>query len=400
MSATEKYYNPLSIGDASVPIGTLVADITNASTAMSCAGINALVPVFRISIDNEAMLVTSNIAGVQFMTRGIEGTTAVAHAAGASIYPIVTAASLLNNPLALTTSGDIPYLDASLNQARLPAGGSTTILQGGTVPSWTAAPTIGTSVTSPMHIGGTTTTSALTLRSTSGVGTTNADIVFQVGNNGATEAMRIINSGQLGIGTSGATATVHIQGSATGQTSYALKIDDSAGGNIFNCRDDAYIIVGSGSKVAQFEINSSNALAGVFSSAYNSGSSNIIKYKDYNGATRMVLDMSAGTADGSLLGIGATSPLAKVHIDSATEQLRMSYDSSHYVSHTVSSVGSLTIAPTGTNPSITLTPAGSGVVNLNGPISAAGTAGVTAGPFTIITGITVKNGIVTALTGS
>lgn len=32
--------------------------------------------------------------------------------------------------------------------------------------------------------------------------------------------------------------------------------------------------------------------------------------------------------------------------------------------------------------------------------SSDGTAGVTAGPFTVITGITVKNGIVTALTGS
>ncbi|GAH56630.1 unnamed protein product, partial [marine sediment metagenome] len=43
--------------------------------------------------------------------------------------------------------------------------------------------------------------STLTLRSTSGVGTTGADIIFQVGNNGATEAMRILNSGNVGIGT-------------------------------------------------------------------------------------------------------------------------------------------------------------------------------------------------------
>ena len=59
-----------------------------------------------------------------------------------------------------------------------------------------------TSATGPLVIGGTTTTSTLTLRSTSGVGTTGADIVFQVGNNGATEAMRILNSGLVGIGKS------------------------------------------------------------------------------------------------------------------------------------------------------------------------------------------------------
>jgi hypothetical protein len=48
--------------------------------------------------------------------------------------------------------------------------------------------------------GGSTTTSALTLKSTTGVGTTGADIIFQVGNNGATEAMRINSSGSVGIG--------------------------------------------------------------------------------------------------------------------------------------------------------------------------------------------------------
>ena len=49
----------------------------------------------------------------------------------------------------------------------------------------TIAPT--TSVTTPVVIGGTTTTSTLSLRSTSVVGTTGADIIFQTGNNGATE---------------------------------------------------------------------------------------------------------------------------------------------------------------------------------------------------------------------
>jgi hypothetical protein len=62
-------------------------------------------------------------------------------------------------------------------------------------------PTITTSATVPLLIGGTGTTSTLALRSTSGVGTTGADIIFQVGNNGATEAMRVLNSGFVGIGT-------------------------------------------------------------------------------------------------------------------------------------------------------------------------------------------------------
>ncbi len=57
-------------------------------------------------------------------------------------------------------------------------------------------------VTAPILVGGTTTTSTLTLRSTSGVGIAGADIIFQTGNNGATEAMRILNSGFVGMGIS------------------------------------------------------------------------------------------------------------------------------------------------------------------------------------------------------
>lgn len=62
-------------------------------------------------------------------------------------------------------------------------------------------PTFTTSATGPLFIGGTGTTSTLTLRSTSGVGTTGADIVFQVGNNGATEGLRITNDGNVGVNT-------------------------------------------------------------------------------------------------------------------------------------------------------------------------------------------------------
>lgn len=67
-------------------------------------------------------------------------------------------------------------------------------------PAFSAAPTIGTSVTSPLHIGGTGTGSSLELRSTSGVGATDF-IKFNVGDNGALEAMRITNAGHVGIGT-------------------------------------------------------------------------------------------------------------------------------------------------------------------------------------------------------
>ena len=53
----------------------------------------------------------------------------------------------------------------------------------------------------PTIIGGAATTSDLVLQTTSGVGAAGADMHFLVGNNGAIEAMTILNSGYVGIGT-------------------------------------------------------------------------------------------------------------------------------------------------------------------------------------------------------
>ena len=72
-------------------------------------------------------------------------------------------------------------------------------------------------------IGGTATTDTLILRSTSGAGTTGADIIFQTGNNGATEVGRFLNSGKFKMAQYGA-------GTFTGTPTFALQVDSS--GNI------------------------------------------------------------------------------------------------------------------------------------------------------------------------
>ena len=61
-------------------------------------------------------------------------------------------------------------------------------------------------------IGGTGTTDDLILRTTSGGGASGADLIFQVGNNGATEAMRILNSGNVGIGTMSPSEKLQVSG--------------------------------------------------------------------------------------------------------------------------------------------------------------------------------------------
>lgn len=107
-----------------------------------------------------------------------------------------------------------------------------------------ATPTITTSATGPLFIGGTGTTSTLTLRSTSGVGTTGADIIFQTGNNGATEAMRILNAGSVLIGkTALDLSTVGIQASPSGVCSFSVNfssIDEIINLNNINAGNVSY----------------------------------------------------------------------------------------------------------------------------------------------------------------
>jgi len=78
------------------------------------------------------------------------------------------------------------------------------------------SPTFTTDLTSPLIIGGTETTSDLILKTTSGVGASGSDMHFRVGNNGATEAMTILKSGNVGVGTIYPNSVLHIRANTPG----------------------------------------------------------------------------------------------------------------------------------------------------------------------------------------
>ncbi|MDP9249493.1 MAG: tail fiber domain-containing protein [bacterium] len=118
------------------------------------------------------------------------------------------AGSITGNAATVTTNANLTGAITSIGNATSLGSFSSANLSGaltdetGTgVAVFGTAPTFTTSIISPLLIGGTGTTDDLVLRTTSGVGASGADMMFQVGNNGATEAMRILNSGNVGIGT-------------------------------------------------------------------------------------------------------------------------------------------------------------------------------------------------------
>lgn len=66
----------------------------------------------------------------------------------------------------------------------------------------------------PTIVGGTAATSDLTFQTTTGVGASGADMHFLVGNDGATEAMTILNAGNVGIGMAPGSDTLTVANSA------------------------------------------------------------------------------------------------------------------------------------------------------------------------------------------
>lgn len=109
-----------------------------------------------------------------------------------------------------TTVTDLTFASNAIASSDLTTGLSDE--QGSGAAVFATSPTFTTSLVSPLVIGGTSTTADLSLQTTSGVGASGADMHFLVGNNGATEAMTILNSGNVGIGTTSPGALLEVAG--------------------------------------------------------------------------------------------------------------------------------------------------------------------------------------------
>ena len=99
-------------------------------------------------VTEEKVLVGSRTgSSLSSMTRGVDGTTAASHAAGATCYPVFTAtdANEANEfTSTMTTRGDLLTLNSSANPARIAIGANGYVLtSNGTDAAWAVLPASG-----------------------------------------------------------------------------------------------------------------------------------------------------------------------------------------------------------------------------------------------------------------
>lgn len=96
------------------------------------------------------------------------------------------------------------------------------------------------------------------------------------------------------------------------------------------------------------------------------------------------------------LGIGTATPSAYLHVLGTTEQQRLGYDASNYLSTTVGSTGSTTFAGTGTNTGMTFTNSGTGVFTFNSSATTGSALAFNANSLTTGTGLNVVSSSLTS----
>jgi len=188
---------------------------------------------------------------VNFITSVLDTATIDLTVAAGVLSADIIMSGITHNVLSATHSdsnagavvrGDLMVGNATPKWDKLAVGAAGTVLIGGTDPSYSSSPTISVSVTTPKIIGGTAMGSTLTLQSTSiGAGSTTDAIIFNVGDGGATEGMRITSGGNIGIGIASPSAKLHVVGSGTADSTYALRVDGTSGNNFLTVRNDGFV---------------------------------------------------------------------------------------------------------------------------------------------------------------
>ena len=214
--------NALTVGNGGTGASTFTANgvlYGNGTSAIGVTGVGTTGQVLVATTSGApswgAIPSTAAVTSITFGTTGLTPSSATT---GAVTVAGTLVAANGGTGQSSYTVGDLLYASSTTALSKLAAVASGSVLVSagtGTAPAYSASPTLTTSLTTPLVIGGTTASSGLSLQSTSGVGTSDT-ISFKVGNNGATTAMTIITSGNVGIGGSPASFKFFVTGTASG----------------------------------------------------------------------------------------------------------------------------------------------------------------------------------------
>lgn len=199
------------------------------------------------------------------------------------------------------------------------------------------------------------------------------------------DRMTILGGGNVGIGNTNPTYQFQVDNSPSSATDYAIKINTGSSSGF----SPAWAAFNSGLSAGQ---NVWFAM-GKDETAYNEAGFYYNHVADNSLSNRFSIgfwsanDLFNLTAAGNVgIGTGTGTISARLHTIATTEQLRLGYDTSNYLSATINSTGSATLALTGTSPIFTFSQA----IRGNGGFrSSAGNAGATA----TVNGLTFENGL-------
>lgn len=280
------------------------------------------------------------------------------------------------------------------------------------------SPNFTTNITTPLIIGGTAVGSGITYKSTTGIGTASGDAhVFVGGNNGATSLFSLLNDGTatfyntINLGASATNGIISWGGTTTILRSGASYVNMTIGTpayttNIVSYNATGNVAIGGVADNATDQLQVSNHIgtpvlnlrgrSGAAPTQLNfiplDATNSIITFKTTGGTTRGFIDLNIssgemkfwGAAGGYFptfgsnnteaarintsqdFGIGTGSTIsARLHVIKTSEQLRVGYDTSNYISTTVASTGEITNTLVGTTKTFNISSSGSTVIKVN-----------------------------------
>ena len=252
--------------------GTAIS-VTNGVGSISIAntGVTSAVAGTGIGVSGATGAVTITNSGVTSLTTSSGLSTNTSATGAVSVTNTGVTSNVAGTGISVSgATGAVTVTNTGVTSAVAGTNISVSGATGAVTISTSATPSFATSVTSPLIIGGTSASSSLTLQSTSGVGTTDS-IFFKVGNNGATTAMTVDTSGNVGIGCTPSytldvqATTGSISATSNTGTNYAkLQCNNTGGSYQFGIDNSAGTNFGSGTAYARVIWNDSSTAPTIF----------------------------------------------------------------------------------------------------------------------------------------